>query len=154
MSQNQRRLTIPEIQTLHSEVAVFVQDYMRTNSNPDMAISPYEECDVGVEALSCPLNGVIALEFEHYDLVRGRFPGSSIYVEKMPNGSAKFALQISIWVEETIRKGVVRGGGGGGRMHTIYHPDEPSMTTGLFLFMCLVLDCTVLYFRLSTATIV
>lgn len=149
MSQNKRKLTPVEIQTLHSEVAAFVQDYMQTNENPDMAIATYEECDVGIEALSCPLINAVSLRFEQSnDLIRARFPGSSIYMEKMPNGSANVALQIPIWVDQVV------GRGGGGREYHAAHvssKNEPSMTTGLFLFMSLVLDCTIIYFRLATS---
>jgi len=144
-----RKLSPFEIETLHSDVATFVQDHWQDAANENICISPYVESDVGLEALVCTLTGVTTtrLFFKRADL-RDRFPGSDLYVEFTPNGTAYLRLEIPIYVEETFS--IIKGSQK--RYVRRNEAGEPSMTTGLALFASSVVLDVIVYFRLMGAT--
>ncbi len=134
--QGMRYLSEEEIELKYTEVAAFVRT-LSDGLNHDVKLAPRNECDIGREALICPILGHLDLYFSKVGAaLRKRFPGSDFHFEVLPSGCrAEFVL--NLWVKNEYANHSNTGGGfwssrsdksGSGNSS-----DKPSTEWGMFL---------------------
>lgn len=142
--QGLRRLEEDEVEGLYTEAVAFIRTF-KADNNIDIRLASRGECELGREALICPIHGLRDVWFSKIGApLRKRFPGSDFHFEILPSG-ARAELVLNIWIKDEYA-GKQRGADGG---YSYIDTEKPSTEFGMFLVMVNTVVGAIIWYRLN-----